>query len=112
MVLPDADTPAPVRFLPEFDNLLLSHTDRTRVVADEHRPKVYLPALRVAATILVDGFVGGVWKIEKKKSAATLIIEPFAPLTKQNRAALSDEGERLIRFVESNAKSYDVRFAE
>lgn len=112
VALTDADAPAPVRFLPEFDNLLLSHTDRTRIVADDHRSKVYLPALRVAATILIDGFVGGVWKIEKKKSAATLNIEPFAPLTKQDRIALTEEGERLIRFAESSAKTYEVRFAD
>jgi hypothetical protein len=110
--LPAADTSAPERFLPEFDNLLLSHKDRTRVIADEYRAKVYLPALRVAATILVDGFVRGAWKVEKAKGTATLVIEPFAPLTKQNRSALSEEGERLVRFVESGAKSFAVRFAE
>jgi hypothetical protein len=110
--LPAGDSPAPVRFLPEFDNLLLSHSNRTRVIAEEHRSRVYLPGLRVAATILVDGFVGGVWKIEKKKDAATLMIEPFEKLTKQVRAALAEEGERLIRFVEDKAKSFDVRFAD
>ncbi len=112
MPLPGAETPAPERFLPEFDNLLLSHKDRTRIIADEYRAKVYLPALRVAATILVDGVVRGAWKIEKAKGTATLVIEPFAPLTKQNRNALSEEGERLIRFVESGAKAFAVRFAE
>ena len=110
--IPDADTPAPERFLPEFDNLLLSHSNRTRVIADEYRPKVYLPGLRVAATILVDGFVRGAWKVEKKKNAATLTITPFAPLTKQNRDALTEEGERLVRFLESSAKTYEVRVAE
>jgi len=110
--LPDADTPAPERFLPEFDNLLLSHDKRTRIIADEYRSKVYLPALRVAATILVDGFVRGAWKIEKKKSTATLVIEPFAPLTKHNRAVLTDEAERLIRFVEPDAETFEVRFSD
>jgi len=108
--LPDEDVPAPVRFLPEFDNLLLSHSNRKRVVADEVRSKVYLPALRVAATILVDGFVRGAWKIEKSKQAATLVIEPFEKLSKQERAALVEEGEKLVRFVEANAKSFEVRF--
>lgn len=110
--LPDADTPAPERFLPEFDNLLLSHSNRTRVVADEYRSKVYLPGLRVAATILVDGFVRGAWKVEKAKGAATLAITPFDTLTKSNRAALEAEGERLVRFVEPDAKAYAVRFGE
>lgn len=109
--LPDAETHAPVRFLPEFDNILLSHNKRHRIVADEHRSRVYLPALRVAATILIDGFVGGTWKIEKTKTAATLMIEPFEKLTKKDRTALAEEGERLIRFVEPAVKTYDVQFA-
>jgi len=110
--LPDGDVSAPVRFLPEFDNLLLAHANRTRVIADEYRSEVYLPGLRVAATILVDGFVRGAWKIEKTKNAATLLIEPFDKLTRQDRAALIEEGERLIRFVEEEAKSFEVRIAK
>jgi len=110
--LTESDAPAPVRFLPEFDNLLLSHSSRTRVIADEYRSKVYLPGLRVAATILVDGFVRGVWKVEKVKNAAALVIEPFAALSKKDRAALEEEGEQLIRFIEANAKSFEVRFAK
>ena len=108
--LPAEDVPAPVRFLPEYDNLLLSHSNRSRVIADEYRSKVYLPGLRVAATILVDGFVRGAWKIEKAKTAATLVIEPFDKLTKKDRAALTEEGERLVRFVEPKAKSFEVKF--
>ncbi len=108
--LPEGDVPAPVRFLPEYDNLLLSHSNRTRVIADEYRKQVYLPGLRVAATILVDGFVRGAWKIEKTKTTATLVIEPFDKLTKKDRAALIEEGERLTRFFEANAKSFEVRF--
>jgi len=110
--LPADDIPAPVRFLPEYDNLLLSHSNRTRVIADEYRSKVYLPGLRVAATILVDGFVRGAWKIEKTKTAAALVIEPFDKLTKRDRSALIEEGERLVRFVEPKAKSFEARFAE
>ena len=107
--VPAGDIPAPVRFLPEYDNLLLSHSKRTRVIADEHRSKVYLPGLRVAATILIDGFVRGTWKIEKIKNEATLAIEPLAKLTKPERAALNEEGERLARFLEGTAKSFSVR---
>lgn len=112
LMIPDGDVPAPVRFLPEFDNLLLSHSNRTRVIADEHRSKVYLPGLRVAGTILVDGFVRGVWTIEKTKTAATLVIQPFEKLTRPNRAALVEEGESLIRLAEAKSKSFEVRFAE
>ncbi len=109
---PDADQPAPVRFLPEFDNLLLSHRDRSRVIAEEHRSKVFLPGLRVAATFLVDGFVAGTWKIEATKKAAALLVQPFSGLARQDQAALAEEGERLLRFAEPRAGSFDVRLAE
>jgi len=112
IALPDEDVPAPVRFLPEFDNLLLSHSNRTRVVADEFRSKVYLPALRVAATIMVDGFVCGAWKIEKTRTTAALVIEAFEKLAKKDSKALAEEGERLVRFIEPEAKSYEVRFTK
>jgi hypothetical protein len=112
MPLPDATMPAPVRFLPEYDNLLLSHQDRTRVIPDKYHAHVFLTGLRVRATILVDGFVAGGWKIEKTKDTATLVIEPFEPLAKQDRDALAEEAERLVRFVEASAKVFDVRFAD
>jgi hypothetical protein len=110
--MPYPDSPAPERFLPEFDNLLLAHDKRTRIVADEYRKKVYLPGLRVAATFLVDGFVRGAWKVESKKKIATLTLEPFEPLTKQNRAALAEEAEKLARFVEPEAKTFEIKFAD
>lgn len=97
---PDEDTPAPVRFLPEFDNLVLAHDDRTRVIADEHRPKVTLKNLQVRATFLVDGFVAGTWKVERKKKAVTLVLEPFGKLAKKIIGELEREGEALLRFVE------------
>jgi winged helix DNA-binding protein len=112
LCLPEADVSAPVRFLPEFDNLLLSHSNRSRVVADEFRSKVYLPALRVAATVLIDGFVRAAWKVEKHKDAATLLIEPFARLAKAEHAALMEEGERLVRFVDTSVKSHRVQTAK
>ncbi len=110
--LPGGDLPVPVRFLPEFDNILLSHNQRQRIVADEDRKRVYLPALRVAATLLIDGFVGGVWKVEKAKGTATLTIEPFAPLTPSQRRDLTDEAEQLVRFVEPDAKAHQVQLSE
>jgi hypothetical protein len=112
MPLPPPDVPAPVRFLPEYDNILLSHSIRTRVIANEHRSKVYLPGLRVRATILVDGFVRGGWKVEKTKGTASLLIEPFDSITSPKRAALAEEAEQLVRFMEPDAKAYEVRFAD
>lgn len=106
--IPDPDTPVPPRFLPEFDNVLLSHRKRTRIVADEHRKQVYLPALRVAATVLVDGFVAGTWTVAKAKGEATLAVDLFGKITKADRAALTEEAEQLVRFVEPTAKTHAV----
>jgi Winged helix DNA-binding domain len=106
------DAPAPVRFLPEFDNLLLGHQERTRVMPNAFRSKVYLPGLRVAATVLIDGFVSATWTTERAKQKATLVIAPFAPLTEPNRAALLQEGEQLARFVEPDAHAFAVRIAD
>jgi hypothetical protein len=108
---PGADAPAPARFLPEFDNLVLAHTDRRRFVADAHRKRVYLPGLRVAPTILVDGFVAGTWGAARKKKDAVLTVEPFEPLSKKTKAELEAEAERLLRFVEPEAATFAVTFA-
>lgn len=108
----DEDTPAPVRFLPELDNLILSHFDRTRIIAAAYRPRVFLPAARVRSTFLVDGYVAGAWKIEKARRAATLIIEPFAPLEKRAREEVAAEGERLLRWVADDAETFEVTFKD
>lgn len=112
MPLPPEDAPAPLRFIPEYDNLLIGHADRARVIADEFRPKVFLSAGRVRSTFLVDGFVRGAWKIERAKKSAALIIEPFADLTDSDRAGLIEEGERLLRFIEDKAETFEVRFVD
>jgi hypothetical protein len=107
--VPDADTPAPVRFLAEYDNVLLSYADRTRIIADQHRPLVFTVNGIIRATVLVNGFVCGTWKILRHRDAATLIIEPFAPLPTQDWTALAEEGARLIDFAAADADSRDVR---
>jgi hypothetical protein len=106
---PSAHTPAPVRYLPEFDNVILSHADRTRIIANEHRPRVATRNLQVLATFLVDGFVAGTWKTTLKKKTATLVITPFAPLPKAVKPVLMEEGEILVRFVEPDAREFAVR---
>ena len=108
---PDADVPAPIRFLPEFDNLVLAHADRTRLLADEHRPRVVTKNLRVKATFLVDGRVAGTWKSTRKGKKASLAIEPFKKLRKKDTNALTSEGEQLLRFVEEDAASFEIQVA-
>ena len=66
---PDADEEAPVRFLPEWDNLLLSHADRSRVIADAHRPAITTANLRLPGTFLVDGFVAGTWVVDTEEES-------------------------------------------
>jgi hypothetical protein len=109
---PDEHEEAPVRFLPEFDSLLLAFADRTRVIADEHRPLIYTKNLLVPATFLVDGFAAGTWKIDRKKKLARLAVKPFGTLTKRARAALAQEGEALLRFVEEDAPAVSVEFVK
>ena len=108
---PDPDAPAPPRFLPEFDNLILSHADRTRIIADDHRKVIASKNGMVPATVLVDGFVRGTWKTERTRGKATLVIEPFEPLARKDRDALAQEGERLIRFTGAGAETFEIRFA-
>ena len=87
---PAAYTVAPVRFMPRFDNLVLSHKDRTRVLAEEHRAGV-IEGGWVKSTFLVDGFVAGVWEVE----AGRVQPEPFVPLTRTQKAEVADEARRL-----------------
>jgi hypothetical protein len=105
---PDAGMPAPARYLPEFDNLLLAHADRRRVIADEHRPVVITKNLRVRATFLLDGFVAGVWEIKRTRRAASLKLTPLRPLSQDEAAELHAEGEALARVTDPDASAHEV----
>ncbi|MEU4803805.1 winged helix DNA-binding domain-containing protein [Actinosynnema sp. NPDC023587] len=90
--LPDPDTPAPVRFLPEFDNLLLGHDDRTRVISvEDYRRGIVIGG---KPTLLVDGFVHGIWKLSQG-----LDVQVFRPLTAAQHADVLAEGTRLLAFA-------------
>ncbi|MEW2248994.1 winged helix DNA-binding domain-containing protein [Streptomyces sp. NPDC006975] len=101
---PDPDTPAPPRFLPEFDNLLLSHADRGRVVPPEYWGRNW-QGNQAYRTLLVDGFLAGLWTLE----ADALVIEPFAPLDRTRRAEVTAEAQRLLTTLHPQA-SHAVRF--
>ena len=104
---PDPDTSAPPRFLPEWDNLLFSHADRTRVISDAHRQRLSATDDgRLPSAVLLDGFMAGVWKIVRAKGAATLRIQPYRPFTADEREALADEGARLLAFAAADAPSH------
>ena len=91
---PDAKTHAPVRFLPKWDALLLSHADRTRILPPEYHGEV-IKAGYVFSTFLVDGVVAGLWKTERRR----VKLEPFAPLPRSIRREAEDEARRLRAFL-------------
>jgi hypothetical protein len=108
---PDPDTPAPPRFLPEYDNLFLSHADRSRIVADEDRQRLATANGVGPGTFLADGFIRGTWRIVSSKSTATLRIDPLHPLSSQDRDALTEEGVRLLEFAASS-QEHDIQFVD
>lgn len=108
---PDADTPAPVRLLPPFDNALLSHADRTRIVGEEHRRRVATLNGMVPGAVLVDGFMAGAWRTERRRGAARIVIEPYAPLTRKNARAIEREASALLAFLAPDA-ARETRFEE
>ena len=112
--LPDAprpgpEVPAPVRLVPEYDNLITARADE-RFVARTHRPHVFLSALRIAATVLVDGFAAATWKLQVKKKTAILAIAPFSPMSARVKRDIGAEAEALARFAEPDARNVDVTF--
>jgi hypothetical protein len=93
--LPAADTPAPVRFLPKWDNVMLAWADRTRILPEQYRKTVIRMNGDVAQTFLVDGFVAGTWRAEDGR----VMAEPFAALPRSAQAEVEAEAERLQTFV-------------
>jgi hypothetical protein len=106
---PDPGTPAPPRFLPEYDNILLSHDDRSRIIRDNRG--LPMPAGRGGelGNLLVDGFLGGMWRIARGRENATLVIEAGGSWTEAGRAAVTDEGARLLAFLAANSRDHEVR---
>ena len=93
--LPDADTPAPARFLPTWDASLLVHARRTQILPEEHRPRVFdTKTPHSAPTFLVDGAVAGTWRYERGQ----VRLEPFGRLPREARRELEEEAEGLAAF--------------
>ncbi len=98
--LPDPDTRAPVRFLPDYDNVLLAHADRTRVLAAEHRAFLASPNGVVPATFLLDGFVAGTWSVPAgRPPGATLTVRPFAAVTADQHDEIRAEAQGLAALL-------------
>jgi hypothetical protein len=108
--LPDEDVPAPVRFLPEYDNLFLSHADRQRIARDEDRRRFATVNGVGPNAFSLDGFLQGTWRIRRHGVAATLLIEPLNAVSKTGRQALEEEGEALLAFAAADADQRSVEF--
>ncbi len=106
---PPADTDAPPRFLPEFDNLLLAHADRTHVVADEHRA-LFMANNWVLGTVLVDGWVGGTWKLSRERGEAIMTVQLLGRRHASEIDAIEAEADRLLTLF-APTSTHDVRIS-
>jgi hypothetical protein len=105
---PGPDAVAPVRFLPEYDNVIVAHDDRTRILATEHKPLVF-SVNGIRPTFLVDGFVRGHWRLERAPARTSLLVQPIDRITKAQRVAVTEEGERLLAFAAADARATELR---
>jgi hypothetical protein len=115
--LPDPDTPAPVRFFPTYDNLFLSHKDRSRILGDMSdwlvEPEQF-NAIFLGGSFLVDGFLAGGWRIERDKRAgrADIVLLPARRLSAAETTAVADEAAGLVSFLAADAPDRNVRFED
>ncbi|HYI26160.1 MAG TPA: winged helix DNA-binding domain-containing protein [Thermomicrobiales bacterium] len=98
-VFADPESPAPVRFLPGYDNLTLSHADRTRVIDDAVRKALWTPNGAPNPVFLVDGRVAGAWKVEAGSARTKLALRSFFPVSQEVRIEALQEGRRLLDFL-------------
>ena len=106
---PHADTIAPVRLLPRYDEILIAYQHRARVALEKHRAAVYAKNGIIEATLLVDGFVAGTWSLARTNDETVVRIAPFARLAAADRSAALEEGERLARFLAPDAARHGAR---
>ena len=105
---PSGDVAAPVRFLPRYDELLISYQHRDRVIAPPHRRAVYSKNAIVEAVVMLDGFAAGTWTLARAKEEAVLRVTPFVRLAPKDRAAIGAEGEDLLVFLVPAANNRDA----
>ncbi|MEU1675313.1 winged helix DNA-binding domain-containing protein [Streptomyces roseifaciens] len=106
--LPDPGTPAPVRFLPEFDNIFLSHADRARIVDPAHLRRVWR-VNRAVPTVVLDGFIRAAWRLDRDvPETTTLVVEPFEKIRPADRAGLEEEAARVLAMA-APGTAHDLR---
>ncbi|MGH2812983.1 MAG: winged helix DNA-binding domain-containing protein [Actinomycetota bacterium] len=112
-LIPEDDTPAPPRFLPTFDNVLLAHDDRSRIISPADRRRLTDASLAGGfGTVLIDGFVGATWKLNSAGKPALLEIKPLRRLSKSESSAVEAEGRLLLEFLRDDRERSEVRIAK
>jgi DNA glycosylase AlkZ-like len=101
--LPDPETPAPVRFLPLYDNVFLSHHDRSRIVDPRYKGGPFWKGF-----VLVDGFLHAIWKATRDGNDAQLTVQLVEPIGRRDRDELGAEAERFLRFLHPDGASSRV----
>lgn len=107
-LLVDADVPAPIRLLPQYDNIFLSHDDRSRILFE----KMTVPDMVWKGGVLVDGFISGAWRIRREKQQATMTIELVTPVTAAQRVEIEEEAARAFAFVAADADTRDLEIVQ
>jgi hypothetical protein len=115
--LPDAPRPGagvrtPIRFLPDFDNVLLAYAGFDRVMDPAHKRTIFTVNGRILGTVLVDGFAAATWRVDAAKGTATLAVTPLVPIAAVDRDAVTAEGTRLLAFLADHADRREVVIRE
>ena len=100
----DPDVPAPIRLLPTYDNIFLSHDDRSRILIE----RIAVPDLIWRGGVLIDGFISGAWRVKREKRAATMTIELVTDVKGAQRAELEEEAGRAFAFVTPDAETRNL----
>jgi len=107
---PNPDTPAAARLIAPFDNLVLGHANRTRIISDDARKRLFTVNGVFPGFLLVDGSVAGTWRLDRRKDGTTLHLEPDRGLRTRERDELAEEGSDLLRFAVPEGTKYDIQF--
>jgi len=104
-VIADPDLAVPIRFLPQYDNVFLSHDDRSRILVGG----VKVEDLVWKGGVLIDGYVGAAWRIRREKKAATMTVTLYVPVTGVQRAEIEAKGECLFSFLAPDADPREIQ---
>jgi Winged helix DNA-binding domain len=107
---PNPDMLAPARLIAPFDNLVLGHANRTRIISDETRKRLFTVNGVFPGFLLVDGFVAGTWRLDRRKDGTTLHLVPDRALRTSERDELTEEGAKLLTFATPDGTKRDIQF--